>query len=346
MKKTKIIFVTQTTNSGNDVFYKYLYEGLSSIGRFECSLLTISTKLQFAPWFSSVLVSKSSFETTDIVITNLETASILPSIASPILGIAHHDPGNKNLLKCLPFQKRLYYKHWLGKQFRAGIPACKRIVTVSKATQSEILTLIPPSQRSKLLTIVNAIDTKDYFPSSFPSRQGTPFRLLFVGNSSNRKGFDLLPKIMTILGKDFELRYTTGLRSKRSHKHFGPRNMTPLSRLSQEDLLLEYQNCDALLFPSRSEGFGYSAVEAMACGKPIIGVKCSTLPEIVPESTHIFLAGSHNPQEIASKTRLCRNTTTDSKELELWVKENYSLSRMKREYEQLILEVLNEGLGN
>ncbi|MBL7807430.1 MAG: glycosyltransferase family 4 protein [Saprospiraceae bacterium] len=49
-----------------------------------------------------------------------------------------------------------------------------------------------------------------------------------------------------------------------------------------------YQSCEALLFPSLSEGFGLPVVEAMAMGKPVfLSTKCS-LPEIGGSEAYYF----------------------------------------------------------
>src|SRR5207244_2734485 len=95
------------------------------------------------------------------------------------------------------------------------------------------------------------------------------------------KGADLLPQIMVKLDpREYVLYYTTGLRTK-IPKEFNLPHMIPLGKLSEEELIVEYNKCDALLFPSRFEGFGYAVAEAMACGKPIIAFKNSSIPELI-----------------------------------------------------------------
>ena len=49
----------------------------------------------------------------------------------------------------------------------------------------------------------------------------------------------------------------------------------------QEDLISAYNAADIFLMPSTQEAFGMMAMEAMACGKPIIVFDGTSLPEIV-----------------------------------------------------------------
>ena len=45
-----------------------------------------------------------------------------------------------------------------------------------------------------------------------------------------------------------------------------------------------YEGAEALLFPSRTEGFGLPPVEAMLCGCPVIAAPCGAVPEICGEA--------------------------------------------------------------
>ena len=47
-----------------------------------------------------------------------------------------------------------------------------------------------------------------------------------------------------------------------------------------ESLIPLYAGADALLYPSRYEGFGFPMLEAMAVGTPVIASDTSSLPEI------------------------------------------------------------------
>ncbi len=62
-----------------------------------------------------------------------------------------------------------------------------------------------------------------------------------------------------------------------------------------EDLVYLYGHAYALIQPSLLEGFGLPAVEAMACGTPVISSRTGSLPEVVGEAGVYF-----DPTDVAS----------------------------------------------
>ena len=60
-----------------------------------------------------------------------------------------------------------------------------------------------------------------------------------------------------------------------------------------DDLVVLY-NCTALfVFPSLHEGFGLPALEAMACGAPVIGSNTSSIPEVIGRADALFDPHDH-----------------------------------------------------
>lgn len=65
--------------------------------------------------------------------------------------------------------------------------------------------------------------------------------------------------------------------------------------VSDEELVQLYNLCKLFVFPSWHEGFGLPALEAMACGVPVISANTSSLPEVIGFNEAMF-----NPLDISA----------------------------------------------
>ena len=70
-----------------------------------------------------------------------------------------------------------------------------------------------------------------------------------------------------------------------------------LGRVDDAQLRALYEAAACFVFPSRYEGFGLPAVEAMACGCPVAAAAAGSLPEICGEAAAYF--DPHDPADIA-----------------------------------------------
>ncbi len=61
-----------------------------------------------------------------------------------------------------------------------------------------------------------------------------------------------------------------------------------------------YQSFDVLAVPSRLEGFGLVAAEAMACGVPVVATRTGGLPEIVQHDESGLLCAADDPADLAA----------------------------------------------
>lgn len=58
--------------------------------------------------------------------------------------------------------------------------------------------------------------------------------------------------------------------------------------VSDDELVQLYNLCKLFIFPSWHEGFGLPALEAMACGAPVIGANTTSLPEVIGLEDALF----------------------------------------------------------
>ena len=273
MNTPRVWFPAIRAGSGSDVFTQRLADALNAQG-VRAEITWLPHRAEYAPW--SVPAPKPP-EWANVVHLNtwLHPRFIPPRL--PVVATMHHvvhDPA------FAPYRTRaqaLYHRFWIKPIETSVLRRADAVTAVSQYTAGQVRAVF----RIEDVTVIpNGVDTELFRPG--PDRPPhEPFRLLFVGNWSQRKGTDLLAPIMQALGPNFELWVTNGLRDWRA-KTLIPPNIRFLGRIpATETLVRVYQDVDALLFPSRLEGFGLAALEAQACGLPVIATNGSALPEVI-----------------------------------------------------------------
>jgi glycosyltransferase involved in cell wall biosynthesis len=136
-----------------------------------------------------------------------------------------------------------------------------------------------------------------------------PF-VLYVGGADPRKNLERLITAFGLLPKDLQSTYQLGIAGKFPDEQ----KLELLSKIRKAglrdevvfigyapdtDLQLLYSSCALFVLPSLHEGFGLPVLEAMACGAPVIGSNCTSIPEIIDREDALF--DPEQPPEIANR---------------------------------------------
>jgi len=269
-------------NSGSDVFIERLAEGLRHRG----VTVTVEWFARRYEFFPDALAMRAMPDGVDIIHSNGLNAFAFRRHRRPIVVSEHHfvlDPAYRQ------FKNRtqhVYQRLVTGRASRRSFHVASMLVSPSKFTY-DVLAVAAPDTSQTIVPLW--VDTERFSPTEGPAsaRRPGPFRLLFVGNRSFRKGADVIPLLASRLGPGFEILCTGGLRG--GAESIGSGSVRYLGRLSTDELVEAYRDCDAVLVPSRYEGFGYAALEGMACAKPVVAFACGAVDEIVDDQVTGFM---------------------------------------------------------
>ena len=126
--------------------------------------------------------------------------------------------------------------------------------------------LFRSAYRGELKMIPHGIDTTSFRPMN---REARLFDLAFLAPpwARHRKGLDIARRVFAQLDTrvltNSYVWYNSEMKDLRSR-------LTRFRERSYKGLPKFYNSSKMLLFPSRSEGFGLPALEAMACGTPLV----------------------------------------------------------------------------
>jgi len=200
---------------------------------------------------------------------------------------------------------RLLFRLLIGRTIRAA----RRVITVSEFTRSDIIARYP-SAAGRVVVVPNGVDPA-FLAAGDPGDDRrarechgiTGRYLLFVGVFEPRKNVPLLVDAFEILrhtrpeAADLQLVLAGGAGWSGAAIAEGVRRrgLEPAVRLlghvPDADLPALYRGATLALVPSQYEGFGLPALEAMACGAPVLASDATALPETVGDAGELFTPG-------------------------------------------------------
>ncbi|MCX5539972.1 glycosyltransferase family 1 protein [Paraburkholderia sp. CNPSo 3076] len=146
----------------------------------------------------------------------------------------------------------------------------------------------------------------------------SPFVLYVPGGFDPRKNFDRLidayaalpaqlrANLQLVIGSKLPDGMRQVLTDKAASAGLTERELRLTDYLSEDDLVALYGLCRLSVFPSLYEGFGLPALEAMACGAPVIASQTSSLPEVIGREDALF-----DPLSVPDMTRELMRALTD-----------------------------------
>jgi glycosyltransferase involved in cell wall biosynthesis len=228
----------------------------------------------------------------------------------PVLATVHHpiQVDRRLELERAAGRRRLALRRWYAFTRMQGRVARRlpRLLTVSQAARDEIVGELGAAPE-RVAVVPNGVDATCFRP--LPGRPRTPGLVLATASADvPLKGLEPLlrafalvrarrpaelvvvgrprpdgpvPALLERLGLDGSVRFVSGL---------------PDARLVEL-----YASAQAAVVPSLYEGFSLPAVEAMACGVPLVATTAGALPEVVgPDGEAGLLVPPGDPEALAS----------------------------------------------
>ena len=192
---------------------------------------------------------------------------------------------------------------WCSRISRRVFHGSRRVICVSELVRERVLSQLGSSVRTSV--VYNGVDTDFFSPAGDEPRE-TP-SLLCVGNLITNKGQEVLLRAMASIVPEFS---TLSLDIIGDGPDL-PRLRELISKLSLEGKVRFHgrqprrqvadamQRCTVFALPSRYEGLGCVYLEAMSCGKPVVGIRGQGIAEVIRQGSNGYLVGAGNDKELA-----------------------------------------------
>jgi len=184
---------------------------------------------------------------------------------------------------------------WLMTQQREQFLRAHRTTALSAHLSKHLVEKLRLSSTVDVLPY--GIDTSAFSPNSHAAV--SPPILLTVGRLERRKGVDVLLRAMPEVWRRFPDAQVRLVGSEGEFTRNDLLRMVPSDKreqivfpgfLDRQQLVTEYQRATIYVAPTQYETFGYTVLEAMACGRPVVSTRVGAIPELVEDDQTGLLA--------------------------------------------------------
>ncbi len=213
-----------------------------------------------------------------------------------------------------------------------------------------------PGLHQRSVVIHNALDLSVVSdPNPVSAGADEPPFILTVAQHNEKKALDMLlaafdmiasryPALELHLVGDGPLRPELEAQADRSAARSRIRF---LGTRPHDEVVGQMRRCRLFVLPSRSEPFGIAALEALACGRPVVASRVGGLPEFIQDGVTGLLVPPDRPDRLAAAIVRLLDDATLAKRLgaagALLVREGFGSERAGQEYETLFTRLLAQG---
>ena len=220
----------------------------------------------------------------------------------PLVTTIHH-PITKDYRVALAAEPRWYMRllihRWHGflRMQKRIAPQLRSVVTVSGASATDISDDFNVD-RSAISVMHLGVDTELFRP--LPEKKREPHRLMTTASAdAPLKGLSVLLHAIASLRSDYpDIRLTLVGRPRPggdTEKLIAALGLGELVQcykgISHQEMVEKYADASIAVVPSLYEGFGLPAIEAMACGVPLVSSDGGALAEVVEDAGLVVPAG-------------------------------------------------------
>ncbi len=147
------------------------------------------------------------------------------------------------------------------------------------------------------------VDTLHYPCRDTAPRDTDPFRIIWVGNMTQRKGLSyFLEAIASLPQENLEV-LVCGHHAVEQDviENCGIKSIRVFRGLPTSELTQLMRECDLFVLPSIAEGFGHVILEAMSSGLPVLTTGSTCAPDVLVNGKHGFIVPIRNSEALAAK---------------------------------------------